>query len=249
MDSNYHDLYRLKETTEITVYLAYSEKDQKKVILKILNPEYPTQEQVSIFHNEFDLTLDLNSKYIRKPIRKERINGKRVLVFEYINGKSLYDIYQDAKKIDLEKFITISIEIAKAISEIESLGIIHKDLNSNNILYAEDTNQITIIDFGIATKISSKSYYLGNPEKLEGTLSYISPEQTGRMNRAIDFRSDLYSLGISLYEILAGKLPFVFTDSLNIIHAHMAVKPVDLFEHINMSNLRFTKKYSNKAIE
>lgn len=245
----YQELYILHENLYDIVYIGYSERDQKKVILKVLKQEYPSQEQLLRFYNEFEITSNFKSTYIRKPIRKERTQGKAFIVFSYINGRSLKELFPADKKIDLERFFNIAIEVIKALVDIESNGIIHRDFNSNNILYDENREKVYIIDFGISTKIKSRNHYLGNPDKLEGTLIYMSPEQTGRMNRAVDYRTDLYSLGISLYELISGKLPFIYTDSISIIHAHMAIKPTELMQYIHSSNMRFNKKIPNQILQ
>ncbi|MCP4685610.1 MAG: serine/threonine protein kinase, partial [bacterium] len=108
--------------------------------------------------------------------------------------------------------------------------IIHKDINSNNILVSSDRTRTWIIDFGISSRVDLKTEHLGNFETLEGTLAYISPEQTGRMNRMVDYRTDLYSLGVTLYELLTGKLPFAGKQIMEIVHGHIAKVPQPVSE-------------------
>ncbi|HEY9302029.1 MAG TPA: AAA family ATPase, partial [Phormidium sp.] len=110
--------------------------------------------------------------------------------------------------------------------QIHKANIIHKDINPSNIVYNPQTKQLKIIDFGISTQLTRETPILKNPNVLEGTLAYISPEQTGRMNRALDYRTDFYSLGVTFYELLTGKLPFETEDALELVHCHIARQPV-----------------------
>ena len=117
------------------------------------------------------------------------------------------------------------ISITEALSYIHSQNIIYKDMNPSNIIYEPTTNKIQIIDFGISTEMIRENQMAINPNLLEGTLAYISPEQTGRMNRAIDYKTDIYSLGVTFYEILTGHLPFKTRDTMELIHSHLAKQP------------------------
>ncbi|MDM8536992.1 AAA family ATPase [Desulfobacterales bacterium HSG17] len=174
-----------------------------------------------------------------------------VLESESIDGMTL-KTFVESKKTSLAYLIKIMIQVAQSLGELHQLGIIHKNVNSSNILIRSQgagainqgleennslipnsqflTPQISIIDFGISSKINVKTAHMGNPEHLEGTLAYISPEQTGRMNRIVDYRADLYSLGVTFYEIFTGKLPFDYDDPMELVHAHIAKKPLSVQE-------------------
>ena len=129
----------------------------------------------------------------------------------------------------LSKSLSLAIQIADILGYIHAENIVHKDINPANIVLNRSTNQLKIIDFSIASifapeKLTEQSA-LKNPQVLEGTLAYISPEQTGRMNRTLDYRTDYYSLGATLYEMLTRQLPFETASALELVHCHIAKQP------------------------
>ncbi|MBF0552525.1 MAG: serine/threonine-protein kinase PknK, partial [Deltaproteobacteria bacterium] len=125
----------------------------------------------------------------------------------------------------MEEFVWLAIRVTEILGLIHQRNIMHKDINPSNIIWNPSTDQIKIIDFGIATSLPRENPEIRNPNVLEGTLAYLSPEQTGRMNRAMDYRTDLYSLGVTFYEMLTGCLPFQTDDAMAMIHAHLAKTP------------------------
>jgi len=131
---------------------------------------------------------------------------------------------------NLEEFLQLAIATTASLAQVHTANIIHKDINPSNIVYNPDTKQLKIIDFSISTVLSRENQALKNPNALEGTLAYMSPEQTGRMNRSLDYRTDFYSLGVTFYEMLTNKLPFETTDALELVHSHIAKLPLPPFE-------------------
>ncbi|MEO7174894.1 MAG: protein kinase, partial [Saprospiraceae bacterium] len=157
------------------------------VILKILNLEFPSPADIEQFNNEFDIVDGLEIAGIRKVLKKARIKNKHAIYLEYLPFSSIREVFEEMSSI--ETFLQTAIQIAETIGELHQLEIIHKDLNYNNILVDPSTAQIKVIDFGLSTKINMKQAFGSSPEMLEGTLSFNSPEQTGRMNRMVDYRS------------------------------------------------------------
>ncbi|HEY9297869.1 MAG TPA: serine/threonine-protein kinase PknK, partial [Phormidium sp.] len=120
----------------------------------------------------------------------------------------------------------ITIKIVETLAKLHNLNIIHKDINPSNIVFDPKSRQVKFIDFGISSVLSRENPTLKNPNVLEGTLAYMSPEQTGRMNRSLDYRTDFYSLGVTFYELLTGRLPFNGTDAIELVHNHIALTPI-----------------------
>ncbi|WP_051296283.1 AAA family ATPase [Eisenibacter elegans] len=211
----------LNGLVENTALVGYQEQS---AILKVLKNPQPSREQLTLFYNEYEIIKNLEVRGVRRVLRRGRYQDQPALWLEYVPGVTLKEM-QLAARANLTRFFDIAIPLAQIMAEVHQAGIIHKDLNSNNVLYNPDNKQVTLIDFGISSKITLKKQHLGNPEKLEGTLDYISPEQTGRMNRVVDYRTDLYSLGIVFFELLTGRLPFQSNDAMELVHAHLAHTP------------------------
>jgi predicted ATPase/GAF domain-containing protein/tRNA A-37 threonylcarbamoyl transferase component Bud32 len=218
----------LFEGINSTIYLQEESKFGMPVIVKVSKHEHPTLEQIEIFYNEYEISRNLDIQGVRRVFEKiDDYEGSPALVFEYVKGVTLLEAFKKRGR-GVKNFLELAIEVTEILGEIHQCGVIHKDLNVRNILVEQPSEKVKIIDFGIATRFSLKASDMGNPEKLEGTLAYLSPEQTGRMNRIVDHRSDLYSLGIIFYELLAGKLPFEMQDAMELVHAHLAQNPVPL---------------------
>ncbi len=128
----------------------------------------------------------------------------------------------------LDEFLTIAIQIVQILEGLASHRVVHKDIKPQHILINPDTAEVKLIGFNLASLLSKEKQEIQNPDVLEGTLAYMSPEQTGRMNRGIDYRTDFYSLGVTFYQLLTGQLPFQSTDPMEIVHCHLARKPVPL---------------------
>ena len=216
----------LYEGKNSLIYLQKKSAWNTPVIVKMLRNEYPSLQQISQFSNEFEFTHNLDIAGVRKAYKAEKHQNKHCLILEHIEGVTLKKFVQNNGVPDLGLFLKIAIQLAQTLGEIHQQNIIHKDINPGNILINPETLHTTIIDFGISSKISIKTSHSDNPDNLEGTLAYISPEQTGRMNRTVDHRTDLYSLGITFYELLAGKLPFRSSKAMVLVHAHIAQKPI-----------------------
>ena len=195
--------------------------------VKVLNYEFPTPADIAQFHNEFDIIRELKLPGIPGPLRKTRENNRHVLEMEWVDGENLKTAFRQ-KSGDIVDVLHIAIAAARALAEIHHQHIIHKDITPFNILVDLQERHVRIIDFGISTSLDLKQPYVSNPELIEGTLAYCSPEQTGRMNCPVDFRADLYSLGVTFYEVLAGVLPFQAADAMGMVHAHLAQIPVPL---------------------
>ena len=226
--SNYDVVEHIYEGTKSDVYRCVEKKDKKNVIIKTMKYEYPTQKQLARFRHQYEITKNLNIFGIIRPSKLIKHNRGFALVMEDIGGVALSSVLQkyNDKKLDLNVFLSIAIKITSILGEIHKNNIIHKDIKPDNIVVSLNLKRVMVIDFGCSTLLSQENQSVLNPSKIEGTLSYLSPEQTGRMNRVIDYRTDFYSLGVTFYELLTGKLPFEAEDAMGIVHMHMAKQAI-----------------------
>jgi predicted ATPase/serine phosphatase RsbU (regulator of sigma subunit) len=216
---------QLHESKNSIVFRGVRLSDRQPIVLKILQQTYPNPEQVAQFKREYEITSSLKSAGIIQAYSLEDYNNRLAMTLEDFGGQSLAKLNL-AGNLILTDFLNLAISITEILSQIHQNYTIHKDINLSNIVFNPLTKETKIIDFGISTALSRETTTFGNPNFLEGTLSYISPEQTGRMNRVIDYRTDFYSLGVTFYELLTGQLPFPSDDVLELVHAHIAKQPI-----------------------
>ena len=221
-------LKRIRETDHSLISVA--EKDGVKVIIKSLRNDHPSPVELAKFRKEYALTKKLESEFVIKAFGYELVEGYHSILLEYVNGYDLEEYMSLHGPLGLDEFFLIAKKMTQAILDIHKQGIIHKDINPRNYIYLETSHEIKLIDFGISTQLSSEREWFDNMD-LEGSLPYISPEQTGRMNREIDFRTDFYSLGVSFFQLLTGKLPYEADDFMGFIHAHIAKEIPRVREH------------------
>jgi diguanylate cyclase (GGDEF)-like protein/PAS domain S-box-containing protein len=214
----------LREGNVTSVYRARREPDGVPVVLKSLKSKYPSAEDTARFTHEYEVTAALNLEGVIRVIGFERHPHKLAMVLEDFGGISLDRL--NGKPFDLGLFFSVALAVCAALDQLHQNHVIHKDINPTNILLNPKTNQVKLIDFGCAVTLAREDPTFGSPSLLEGTLAYMSPEQTGRMNRAVDYRSDYYSLGATFYELLTGRPPFQAQDALELVHAHLAYQPI-----------------------
>lgn len=219
----------LYESEDSLIYLE--QENNSAYIRKVLRSSTPSPEQIVKFNNEYEYTKDLHLKGVRKAISRKVLDEHETLLLEYIDGMTLQQAFGNGSR-PFQEVLEAFIQIADLLGKLHEKGIIHKDINDQNILWVEADKTVHLIDFGISSRLDLVANNLGSPDKIDGNLAYISPEQTGRVNRKIDSRCDLYSLGVTFFRILTGRLPFESTDSLEIVHFHIA-KSVPLAHHIN----------------
>jgi predicted ATPase/signal transduction histidine kinase/tRNA A-37 threonylcarbamoyl transferase component Bud32 len=204
-----------------TVYQGYDLEKQRSVVIKVLNQEHCTLKEIARLRREHEITRSCNCQGIIKSYNLERCQNSYALILEDFGGRSLKQCFA-SKPIELKEFLRLAIALVEILNELHKIPIIHKDINPSNIVMNPETGEIKIIDFGIASRLFAEYQTVDSANLLEGTLAYISPEQTSRMNRYLDYRSDYYSLGATFYEMLTLKVPFSAGDAIEIIHAHLA---------------------------
>ena len=229
--------YQIVETvysgSRTLVYRAIRNKDLLPVIIKLLKNDYPTFGELVHFRNQYTIAKNLNSPLIVQTYSLEPYQNGYGLVMEDFGGISLHEwAVKGEKALDLREFLVIAIDLCNVLDILYRERIIHKDIKPANILINPETKQVKLIDFSIASLLPRETQTLMNPNVLEGTLAYISPEQTGRMNRGIDYRTDFYSLGVTFYELLTGELPFKSKEPMELVHCHIA-KTTPLAHEIN----------------
>lgn len=226
----------IHESSSSIVYRARRRADNQPVILKILQEAYPSPEKIAAFKNEYQIMTSLDLRGVIKAYALEKSQQRWVMVLEDFGGLSLARLGV-AGELSPPNFLVLAIRLASIIGQIHQHQVIHKDINPANILVApfdpltDDLSgkvqwPVKIIDFGISTRLSRENPTFQEFNVLRGTLAYISPEQTGRMNRALDYRTDFYSLGVTFYELLTGQLPFQSDDPLELVHSHIARRPL-----------------------
>lgn len=201
--------------------------DSEPVILKRTSRQYPLATDLAPYHQEYAIANRIQSDRVVRVQGLETHQTYLVLVLEDIGGRSLRRLY-GAQPMALNEFLPVAIAITQGLGHIHAAQVIHKDLNPGNIIYNPETQQLRIIDFGLSSATQQETTALQYPTTIEGTLAYLSPEQTGRVNRLIDYRTDIYSLGVTFYELLAGALPFTTTDPMALVHSHIAKPPPSL---------------------
>ncbi len=232
MVAGYRVIEQIYSGGRTLVYKAIRKQDQQPVILKLMRNPFPSFSEIAQFRNQYSILKDLNIPGIVQVYSLEPHGNGYVLVMEDFGGIPLNEAiaqWRNANQNQEHEFIGYFFHIALQIVTILELlnrdRIIHKDIKPDNILVNPDTAEVKIIDFSIASRLPREIKTLSNPNVLEGTLAYIAPEQTGRMNRGIDYRSDFYSLGVTLFEFLCGQLPFTSNDSMELVHCHIAKAP------------------------
>ncbi len=223
---SYEILERIYENLKIVVYRGQSERNEA-VIIKILKADYPNLKELAKFKHQYEIAKNLDLEGIVRPYKLEKYNNSLALVMEDFGGKSLNQSIEFGK-IKLLDFMNLAINICGILGALHTKHIIHKDIKPQNIIFNPKSGQLKITDFSIASLLQSEKQSISSPNLLEGTLAYMSPEQTGRMNRAIDYRTDFYSLGVTFYEMLLGELPFPTTDPIELVHRHIAKQPIPL---------------------
>ncbi len=218
---------RLAHGRTTVVYRGVRLADGAPIVAKVLDLEYPTPFHLASIRHEYELLSGLDHPGVVRVLDLARINHSLAIIMADTQGRPLRHVIAEGW-LDLDAKLAIARSIVDAVGYIHSKRIIHKDINPNNILLDASATAVQVIDFGVASRLSHETPVVTNPDTIEGTLAYIAPEQTGRMNRPVDYRADFYSLGVTLYELFLGRLPFDATDSVELVHLHMASVPPSL---------------------
>jgi len=222
--TGYQETDRLYRGTRTLVARAIRTSDRQPVIIKTLANPHPNFNEFVQFRNQYAIAQNLEHPAIVRPLALERYGNGYALVMPDDGSISLWDDWQQEKRT-LGDFLDIAIQLAQVLHYTIGQRVIHKDIKPANILIHPQTRQVKLIDFSISTLLPKERQQLLNPNVLEGTLAYISPEQTGRMNRGIDYRTDFYSLGVTFFQLLTGQLPFATHDPMELVHCHIAKTP------------------------
>ncbi|QIR37757.1 AAA family ATPase [Tolypothrix sp. PCC 7910] len=222
--------YRISEEiyngSRTLVYRGYREADHQPVAIKLLKNPYPSFSELVQFRNQYTIAKNLPSPLVVQTYSLEPYQNGYALVMEDFGGIALNLWWDRGEAVGcLLEFLKIAIALCNILDVLYRHRIIHKDIKPANILVNPETHEIRLIDFSIASLLPRESQTVVSPNILEGTLGYLSPEQTGRMNRGIDYRTDFYSLGVTFYELLTGELPFQSNDMMEMVHCHIAQQP------------------------
>ncbi|HYI02195.1 trifunctional serine/threonine-protein kinase/ATP-binding protein/sensor histidine kinase [Hyalangium sp.] len=225
----YRVLGTIRATGLNVLFHAVREADGLPVIIKTPMVPSPGPSESECYRREFGILKRLQDvRGVARPYAFERIRERPLLLLERVQGQSLSE--SAGQPLALPRFLDLAISLASTLAEVHSRNVIHKDIKPSNIIL-EPSGEGRLIDFGVATLQKVEHLDAASSHLIEGTLAYMSPEQTGRMNRAVDYRTDFYSLGVTLYELLTGQRPFHGRDALEWFHAHMAQNPAPPHEH------------------
>src|SRR3981081_4035103 len=215
----------LRESADFTLYRGQQQGNSSPVLALALAAP-PSAQDLRRLEHEYSLAAELDPAWAVQPLALTRHEGRTILVFKDPGGQPLDQILERNKgqPLDLMYFLRIAIGLASAINQVHGQGLVHKDIKPANALVNDEGN-VWLTGFGIASRLPRTRQLPVPPEIIAGTLAYMAPEQTGRMNRSIDARSDLYSLGVTLYQMLTCALPFAAADPLEWVHCHIARQP------------------------
>lgn len=211
--------------TRTVVYQGVRNRDSLPVAIKTLQPEYATPEYSGRLKHEYEISKDLKLSGVVTAVSLESCGGVPALILEDFGGVSLKSRIP-ADGMDTAEFLRCAIQVAQSLGDLHSRQIIHKDIKPSNFIINPGTGITKITDFGISTHLLQEYYTSVISDAFEGSVTYMSPEQTGRMNRAVDYRTDFYSAGVAFYEMVSGQLPFHAADQLEWVHCHIARPPL-----------------------
>jgi diguanylate cyclase (GGDEF)-like protein len=215
---------KIYESFKTLVYRGIRVCDRQAVTIKLPKNPYPSAAEQIKFQNQYAIAQSLDISGIVKPYSLERYGNSYALVMEY-GGVSLSEYFVN-EAVPVVDFLAIAIQLTVILEGLYRHRVIHKDIKPANILIDPTSKQVKLIDFSLASSLPKETQDIQPPNLLEGTLAYLSPEQSGRMNRIVDYRTDYYSLGITFYQLLTGELPFKTNDALELVYCHLARRPV-----------------------
>ncbi len=232
----YRQIEQLYSDSKIVVYrvqpTAMMTSVAQTVIVKVLSSEYPAYQDLLNFRHQYAISKNLDLPGVVRTYSLETYHRGYALIMEDFGGISLTE-YRQNQPLSCPDVLDIAIGLADTLHGLGQQRIVHKDIKPANILINPTTKQVKLIDFSIASLLPRETQSMLSPSLLEGTLAYISPEQTGRMNRGIDYRTDFYALGVTLYELLLGKLPFETEDVTELIYCHLAQQPIPIVDVVS----------------
>ncbi len=219
----------LRRGRKTIIYRGLRTSDRKEVILKCLHEEMPSARDIARLRREFEILSRFDDRKTIKAYALEPCGNGYALVLEDFGGQSLRQLMDDGS-IPLKIILRVAIAICESIALVHAGGVIHKDVKPDNVIIdlSRENWRVALADFSISSTLHEENQAISNPDVLEGTLYYMSPEQTGRMNRKLDYRTDYYSFGVMLYELVTGRLPFEVSDPMELVHCHIARKPPPL---------------------
>src|SRR5580704_15264885 len=243
----------LRESADFTLYLGRKHDDTSPVLAIALSTEKPSPHSIRRLEHEYSLAAELDPAWAAKPLAITRQEERTILILKDPGGEPLDRVLERNQRqpLDLTRFLRTAIGLAKTLGQVHQHGLIHKDIKPANVL-VDDTGNAWLTGFGIASQLPRERQSPEPPGLIAGTLAYMAPEQTGRMNRSIDSRSDLYSLGITFYEMLTGSLPFTPSDPMECVHCHIARQPAAPSERLGTvpaSVSAITMKLLSKTVE
>src|SRR5580704_11614652 len=221
-----YELVPLRGGADFTLYRGRQHGNPSPVLAIAPSAEQPSPQTLRRLEHEYSLAAELDSAWAAKPLALTRHAGRTILLLHDSGGEPLDGILErgQGQPLDVTRVLRIAIGLTTALAQVHRHGLIHKDIKPENVL-VDDSDSVWLTGFGVASRLPRESQPPAPPEIISGTLAYMAPEQTGRMNRSVDARSDFYSLGVTLYLMLTGTLPFDAADPLEWVHCHIARRP------------------------